>query len=216
MIELSLSTNAITILGECSQGGTYVLGIRLFQPTQIAFGRFRGGRPLHFPEGDYLYVGSALGQTGSTTLARRLLRHATRSGTRPPHVIRQPLQHALLRTGLGPPTLRPPRQKRLFWHIDYFLDELQTQIVRVILLRSPRRLEGMIAALLERDAHTSVLAPGLGARDDPDRTHLLYLEIHLEDWWNQFIAQLVHLDFALAFPRRLMLCLGKESLENFE
>ena len=78
----------IHIIGGKSQAGTYVLRIHLKENTTLQFGRFKKGKLISLPAGDYAYVGSALSEKGATSLARRLIRHATRSGNKPPHTIR--------------------------------------------------------------------------------------------------------------------------------
>lgn len=75
----------IFLIGKDSQAGTYVLRIRLKEDTELKFGRFKKGKLISLPAGDYTYVGSALSEKGATSLARRLVRHATRSGDKPPH-----------------------------------------------------------------------------------------------------------------------------------
>ncbi len=75
--------------GAASQGGVYLLRLNVSQPVAVQFGRFQNGRLFLVPPGDYLYVGSALGQKGSASLARRLLRHASRGDAHRPHPVRQ-------------------------------------------------------------------------------------------------------------------------------
>ena len=70
---------SILIIGNDSQAGTYILRIRLKENTTLKFGKFKKGKLISLPAGDYVYIGSALSQKGSTSLARRLIRHATRS-----------------------------------------------------------------------------------------------------------------------------------------
>ena len=62
--------------------GTYILVIRLFEDSKIKIGSI--GK-LDFFKGYYLYLGSAMGNKGSTTLENRVKRHkiaaeATRNG----------------------------------------------------------------------------------------------------------------------------------------
>ena len=72
-------SESIYLWGDHGVQGVYLLEIALSQPLTLAFGRFQQGRRFTLPAGTYLYVGSALGQRGATTLAGRLLRHATRT-----------------------------------------------------------------------------------------------------------------------------------------
>ena len=174
-------TNEITIGGDTScSGGVYVLWLRVAAPLAVAFGRFRGGRPIAVPAGDCLYVGSALNGLGA-----RLLRHATRRGDRPPQAIRDPLAGQLAAAGLS---TRPPAAKRLHWHVDYLLDEMAVELTGVWAWRTAAPLEGALAAWLAAQPGIAPLAAGLGASDDPGRTHLLqvaqdsYPVRHKREW----------------------------------
>lgn len=151
--------------------GTYVLRIAIEKAVRLSLGRFRGGAPLDFPAGTYLYVGSARGRNG---LARRLLRHATRvQGL--PHTLRPALVQAF--------RLPPPQGKRLHWHIDYLLESPRVNLDAVYLWAEPD-------APVERDlsrwlsAHPGVSIPfgGVGASDDPGGTHLLRVPAPPEGW----------------------------------
>lgn len=166
-------TNNIVIGGDATcPGGVYVLRIGVAAPLSLSFGRFRGGRPLALPMGDYLYVGSALGRRGAGSPAGRLLRHATRSGDRPPHTLRDALLDALCAAGLATPGLRLPTGKRLRWHIDYLLDETAAELTGVTLIRTAARLESELARRLAEQPGVAPLAVGLGAADLPGETHL--------------------------------------------
>ncbi len=162
--------------GEGATGGAYLLRLTVRRPLRVVFGRFRGGRPVPVPAGECLYVGSAMGGLG-----RRLVRHATRTGDRPPHAIRAEMLARFPAAGLGDDLL-PRRGKSLRWHVDYLLDETAVVLRAVLLLRSPRRLEKPLAHLLQTDPHTFPLAPGLGAGDSPGSTHLLGVRAP-ETWW---------------------------------
>ena len=123
---------SILIIGDMSQAGTYVLRIRLKEDTALKFGKFKKGKLISLPAGDYTYVGSALSEKGATSLARRLVRHATRSGDKPPHAIREAMIHRFVDCGLGPRDLLPSHGKKLFWNIDFLLD---LQLVEIIIFR---------------------------------------------------------------------------------
>ena len=172
----------ILIIGDDSQAGTYVLRIRLKADTTLQFGRFKKGKLISLLAGDYTYVGSALSEKGATSLARRLIRHATRSDDKPPHAIREEMVKQCRDYGLGPPDLLPKNSKKLFWNIDFLLDLQLTEIVNVIAIRSPERLEHTIAKLLERNPDTQIIEKGLGANDTPHNTHLLRVNAG-ETWW---------------------------------
>ena len=81
-----MSGSQFTIFGNKYTMGSYILFIRISSSFQLAFGRFQKSRLFSIPDGDYLYIGSALGKTGDP-LARRLIRHASRSNGKPPHKI---------------------------------------------------------------------------------------------------------------------------------
>lgn len=172
----------VLIWGEDVASGAYVLRIGVERPLHVRFGRYHGGRAVAVPAGRFVYVGSAMGRKGSTTLARRLLRHATRSGARPPHGIRDILLGRLRETGLAEAGVRPPATKRLHWHVDYLLDEGAARLEAVLAIRSLQRGEERLAELVRRSPHTAALAPGLGAADAPGDTHLLRLKGDEEAW----------------------------------
>ena len=169
-------TNNITIAGDATcPGGCYILRLYVASYLSLSFGRFRGGRPVAVPAGDYLYVGSALGHRGASSPAGRLLRHATRSGDRPPHVLRDALLDALSSAGLAAPGQPLPTGKRLRWHIDYLLDEIAAELIGVTLVRTSSRLESTLARRLADRPGVRPPAAGLGATDLPGETHLFQL-----------------------------------------
>ena len=173
---------SLFIIGDSSQAGTYILRIRLIQDTTLQFGRFKKGKRISLPTGVYTYVGSALSAKGSTSLARRLVRHATRSGEKPPHAIRAEMLKQFLECSLGPPDPLPKNGKKLFWNIDFLLDLELVEITHVIAIRSPERLESTIAQFLEHTAGTEIIEKGLGANDAPGNTHILRVNAD-ETWW---------------------------------
>ena len=177
----------ITILGGGGPYGAYVLRIAVERPLLLAFGRFTGGRPIEVPAGECLYVGSARGPGG---LPPRLLRHATRTGARPPHDIRDAMVAAFARRGWRS---RPPSAKRLRWNVDHLLDRAEAEIATAVLLCSPSSgLERRVAALLAADPAVSFLARGLGAHDDPGATHVLRVDAD-DAWWRALPARLADL-----------------------
>lgn len=172
----------IFIIGKDAQAGTYVLRIRLKEDTELQFGRFKKGKLISLPAGDYTYVGSALSEKGATSLARRLVRHATRSGDKPPHTIREEMLKQFQECNLGPPDPLPKSGKKLFWNIDFMLDLELAEIINVIVIRSPERLESTIAKFLEHNPDTQIIEKSLGANDAPRYTHVL--RVNADDvWW---------------------------------
>ena len=188
-MELTFADERIYCWGRESQGGTYLLWLTVNQPLSIRFGRFQAGESVSVPQGDYLYVGSALAQKGATTLARRLLRHASRSDGQSPQPIRQKMLDLFSKTDLGPTPLHPPTGKKLRWHVDFLLDELATELTAVSLIRSPQRLEEPLSRWLLGLPEVTPLVPGLGATDDPGSTHLLCVTA-VSDWRTAFPTQL--------------------------
>jgi Uri superfamily endonuclease len=191
-----------TVFGTRSQAGTYLLRIGVHERVLVRFGRFRGGKSISMPAGDYLYVGSAMGPKGASSLARRLLRHATRTGVRRPHAIRAQMLAFFPAIGLGVPHLHPPAGKTLYWHIDYLLEEPVAELKHVFMWRQSRPLERALAEWLENEPETAVLATGLGARDMPGQTHILAVSAH-PDWWQTLPERLnAHLGIELVADRR--------------
>ena len=174
--------NDVTILGKDVPCGTYILRIAVAVDLDVRFGRFRQGIPVAVQRGDVVYVGSAMARSGSMALVRRLMRHATRRPPKPPHHLRPALLDALHTAGLAQKETQPPASKKLFWNIDYLLDEGRVQLRHVIILRSAVRLEDEIAGALLVDPACRPIAPGLGAHDRPGSTHLLQVRAG-DDWW---------------------------------
>ena len=137
---------------------------------------------ISLPAGEYAYVGSALAEKGATTLARRLIRHATRSDHQRPHRIRETMLRRFAECGLGDANLLPRRGKTLHWNVDFLLDLPSAELVGISAIRSPERLEDRLAKRLEEDPHTGVIERGLGANDVPGNTHLLHVRAK-EAWW---------------------------------
>ena len=93
--------------------GTYILIIQLFQNEYIKIGAL--GK-LYFKKGFYYYIGSAMGDKGSSTIKNRVQRH-----------------------------LKPPNEKKIHWHIDYLLKTDNSKIVLIFLIPSRIKLECIIA-----------------------------------------------------------------------
>ena len=166
----------IIFLGDERQTGAYVLWMSVNEALRLSFGRFRGGLPVTVAAGQYAYVGSAMGRSGATALAGRLLRHATRSPGKPSHAIRDELIAAFGAAGAGRPAPRPPATKRLHWHIDYLLDEAAVELTGITVVRTGTRVESELARRLAALPGVEPLLPGLGAADAPGETHLLRIE----------------------------------------
>lgn len=183
----------ISILRNDSQAGTYVLRIRLSKNTNLKFGGFKKGKLISLPAGHYTYVGSALSEKGSTSLARRLMRHATRISPKPHHRIRDEMLLQFQDCGLGPPNPLPKNGKKLYWNIDYLLDLEIAEIINVIAIRSDQRLESIIGRYLENSKDTQIIEKGLGANDSPNNTYILHVDIDDIRWLS--IVDDIHSNF---------------------
>ena len=164
--------------------GCYLLRLQANKSLSVQFGRFNSGQPISVPASTYLYIGSAMGKKGASTLAQRLLRHATRQNGNP-QSIRPLLLARLCAAGLGTNCSQVPSQKTLFWHIDYLLEETAVDLTHIIIHRTTTSIENQLARLLANDPQTRPLANGLGASDDRGQSHLLHVPESLTWWQNQ-------------------------------
>ena len=210
-MQIKYQDDSFCCWGAESQGGIYILRLLVAEKLRVQFGRFRQGQPIDVPSGDYLYVGSALGQKGSSSLARRLLRHASRSDVANPQPIRQQMLALFPQIGLGPVPLRPPGGKKLRWHVDFLLDEAAVELRMIYFVRVEKRnaelhrggaelrgekedsrsMETAVARHLLTWPQITPLVPGLGSTDDPGGTHLLRVTA-VPNWWQTFPEQLTH------------------------
>ena len=177
----------IILLGEDVCTGCYLLRIQLLQDRQIKFGRHNKGGAYFLPTGDYLYVGSAMGSRGASSLGCRLLRHLTRCKDARPHTIREIVSDQLLNAGI---TAKVPQKKSCHWHIDYLLENLQAEVINILALRSRTNLEKRIAKVVDALPETTIPVRGLGASDHPGGTHLFQVQAG-EDWWQGLPDQLL-------------------------
>ncbi|TXT61550.1 MAG: hypothetical protein BAJALOKI2v1_20003 [Promethearchaeota archaeon] len=104
--------------------GTYLLVIEINQTSSIEIGALK---TIRFPKGFFIYVGSAMGQRGSTTLVNRVKRH-----------------------------IKPITQKKFHWHIDYFLANEKTVIKKIILLPASEKYECNLAKALIKTADGNI------------------------------------------------------------
>lgn len=179
----------ITVLGSETLCGAYILRINVRRDRMVRFGRFQNGRMIHVPQGDVVYIGSAMAQRGSMTLARRLIRHATRSDWRRPQPIREEMLKVFAEAGLGTVNLEPPARKKLSWNIDHLLEEDGVELSQVIVMRTMMRLEDSLAQFMEEEPGTSIIEKGLGAHDRPGHTHLFHVR-ETAEWWYQLSIRL--------------------------
>jgi Uri superfamily endonuclease len=57
--------------------------------------------------------------------------------------------------------------------LQYLLDRPEAEIIHIVIIRSPMKMEQQLSELLESLEETSLLAPRLGAQDALNSTHLL-------------------------------------------
>ena len=100
--------------------GSYILIICIPEKVKIYVGSLG---ELLFNQGFYLYIGSAMGNWGSSTLLNRVKRH-----------------------------VQPAEDKKVHWHIDYLLNQNKNSITQIYLIPSLERLECIIAKDLIRFA----------------------------------------------------------------
>lgn len=169
-----MSRRHFTIFGTNYRSGSYILLIHLSCSLQLAFGRFQQGKHFTLSKGDYLYIGSALGGgKAGAPLARRLIRHASRSGGKAPHAIQAAMMKLFSEEHFTGNSAIEASEKKLRWHIDYLLDHKEAEIDHVVIIRNPLRVEEKLSMLLEPLPETALIAPRLGAQDTRNSTHLL-------------------------------------------
>ena len=123
--------------------GSYILVIYIPEKVIIYVGSL--GK-LTFNQGFYLYIGSAMGNFGSSTLVNRVKRH-----------------------------LQPSENKKTHWHIDYLLNQKRNFISQLYLIPSLERLECIIAKdLLQRHADDHI--KDFGSSDCTCQSHLFYFK----------------------------------------
>lgn len=167
---------SLLLLGAEGPAGVYLLRLHVIRPLALSLGKLQQGRLFHLSAGPYLYVGSALGQRGSTSLGRRLLRHATRCSG-PAHPLQRRLRCAF-------PSVSPPPAKRLHWHVDYLLEQSASVLTGALVVRTVRPLEPALASWLIHRPYVHVPIAGAGASDTADSAHLLAVT-PFPGWWAQ-------------------------------
>ena len=188
-LDVNSETSSLVFLGGDFQGGSYVLRIRLKENAALSFGGFKRGKTISLLAGEYLYAGSAMSQKGPASLANRLVRHATRSGRKRPHNIRDEMLRRFNEIGLGNENLTPTAQKSVHWNIDHLLDLPPAELTGVCIIRTRERMEARLGQFLERDPRTFVFEKGLGANDVPGNTHILRLAGG-DAWWTSLPQRL--------------------------
>jgi Uri superfamily endonuclease len=187
-IDFQESDFMITVIGHESNGGTYILKINLKESLSLIFGGFLGGKAILLPQGAYLYIGSALKQKGSSSLAYRLVRHASRASTSP-HFIQLKLISFFNHQKMSLSDIKAPSKKTLHWNIDFLLEKTEAEIAEIIILRSSKPMENQWAKMLEKEKETEIIKKGLGANDTSGETHLLKLNSS-DKWWKELPLRL--------------------------
>jgi Uri superfamily endonuclease len=172
----TMVSSEFTLFGNNYRMGSYLLFINLSKPVQLAFGMFQRGKLFTISEGDYIYIGSALGEVKSgSPLARRVIRHTLRTSGKPHHRIRESMMNLFSEKNFTGNKEITSSTKKLHWHIDYLLDIPEAEIIHIVIIRSPLRIEQKLSELLEQLDDTSLIAPRLGAQDMKNSTHILKL-----------------------------------------
>ncbi|MYA70608.1 DUF123 domain-containing protein [Candidatus Poribacteria bacterium] len=102
------------------------------------------------------------------------------------NAIRKKMMSQFAEYGLGSGNLLPRHEKALHWNVDFLLDLQSAELISILAIRSPERLENRIAKQLERDPRTDIIEPGLGANDARGATHLLRFRAD-DMWWASFV-----------------------------
>jgi len=126
--------------------GTYLIAIYVLENSVINIGALG---EIEFIKGNYLYIGSAMGNKGSTTLENRVKRHVSDS-----------------------------KDKKIFWHIDYLLANINCIITRLYLIPSLKRLECNIAN--EVSQFSDRFIRNFGSSDCECPSHLYYFQNHID------------------------------------
>jgi len=123
--------------------GSYFLLISNKKDQKIKIGKIL---KIDFPTGNYIYIGSAMGD-GSTSLEKRLKRHVTSASTK--------------------------NRTHPHWHIDYLLVNPQIEIIAIYILpNSVQKEECTISHLIRQYSDDNV--PNFGSSDCACRSHLYY------------------------------------------
>ncbi len=93
--------------------GTYILVVFIQKNIELNIGALGS---IKFKKGFYFYIGSAMANSGSTTLINRVRRH-----------------------------ISPSESKKIHWHIDYLLKSKYTFVYCLYLIPSFQNLECLIA-----------------------------------------------------------------------
>lgn len=104
--------------------GSYILAVYIERDIQIEVGALGF---IIFKKGFYFYIGSAMGDYGSSTLLNRVKRH-----------------------------FLCKNEKKIHWHIDYLLADIHSMIIKTYLIPSKSPLECIIAKELAEICEGSI------------------------------------------------------------
>ena len=119
--------------------GTYIIVIHLQENNKTIIGSL--GK-LDLIKGYYLYIGSAMGNTGAATLENRIKRHVSEYNN-----------------------------KNLFWHIDYLLASNFCLITKIYLIPTIIRLECIISKELYKASDNYIKNFGSSDCDCPSHLY---------------------------------------------
>ncbi|MBN1216895.1 MAG: GIY-YIG nuclease family protein [Candidatus Lokiarchaeota archaeon] len=105
--------------------GTYLLILFIRCNSNIKIGSLGN---INFESGYYIYVGSAMGNKGSSTLMNRVKRH-----------------------------IKDSELKKIHWHIDYLLKNNNVCLRKIYLIPSKTKLECLIAKDLNKSSECYIL-----------------------------------------------------------
>ncbi len=159
----------IYCFGSMVQSGTYILVIDVRADISIRIGKSNKRQNIEFPEGTYIYIGSAMGKKGASSLGNRLIRHVSRSNGID-HKIKPLLIKYFNKEGINHTN---NSKKTLFWNIDYLLEKINVEVTNIICKRSDIPLEKMWSEYLECYPNTFIISRGFGANDHKGHTHLI-------------------------------------------
>lgn len=139
------------------------------EDLELKIGKLDHGRPIHFPNGIYVYVGSAMGST-STSLSRRLIRHCVRERG-DPHPISKDLIKIFEELKFP---CNYPASKKNRWHIDFLLENEHISIQEIFFeLHNISNEQNWVSFLYENSGCIPVKR--FGGSDDMGRAHLFKL-----------------------------------------
>ena len=162
--------------------GAYVLHMVISDSADIVIGRMHDGFPVRIDTGNYIYIGSAMGDRNGLYLPKRLVRHTLRSKSAKAQPCHAELLDHFYEQGLCRQQLTPKTPKRLRWNIDYILEYPNTSLRDICYIRNDERLEFALVDALEGLDVTVAPIPGFGAHDHPGHSHFLRLANGPDGW----------------------------------